>query len=72
MVVVVSADALTRNGAMLSAGAEMAKKLDMSLSNILCLNSLAPGRFEQNFRLVIFKLISVAGGWDIYCKIALR
>ena len=35
-------------------------------------NSLAPGRFEQNFRQVIFKLISVTDGWDISCKIALR
>ena len=47
MVVVVSADALARNGAMLSAGTEMTKKIDMSPSNILCLNSLAPGRFEK-------------------------
>ena len=35
-------------------------------------NSLAPGRFEQNFRQVIFKLISVTDGWGISCKIALR
>ena len=35
-------------------------------------NSLAPGRFEQNFRWVIFKLISVTDGWGISCKIALR
>ena len=36
------------------------------------LNSLTPGRFEQNFRSVIFKLISVTDGWGISCKIALR
>ena len=35
-------------------------------------NSLAPWRFEQNFRLVIFKLISVSDGWGISCKIVLR
>ena len=31
-----------------------------------------PGRFEQNLRLVIFKLTSVTDGWGISCKIALR
>ena len=36
------------------------------------INSLGPGKFEQNFTLVIFKLISVTNGWGIYCKIALR
>ena len=36
------------------------------------LNSLAPGRFEWNFRYIIFKLISVTDGWCISCKIALR
>ena len=35
-------------------------------------NSLATGRFEQKFRSVIFKLISVTDGWGISCKIALR
>ena len=34
--------------------------------------SLAPGRFEKKFRLVIFKLISVTDGWGISCKIGLR
>ena len=34
--------------------------------------SLAPERFEQNFRWLIFKLISVTDGWGISCKIALR
>ena len=33
---------------------------------------LAPRRFEQNFRQVIFKLISVTDAWGISCKIALR
>ena len=34
--------------------------------------SLVPGRFEHNFRQVIFKLISVTDDWGIFCKIALR
>ena len=36
------------------------------------INSLTHGRFEWNLRLVIFKLILIIGGWDIFCKIALR
>ena len=39
---------------------------------VISLNSLDPGGFEQNFRYVIFKLISVTDGWGISCKIALR
>ena len=35
-------------------------------------NSLAPGRFRFNFRLVIFKLTLVNGGWGISYEIALR
>ena len=35
-------------------------------------NSLAPGRFQFNFRKVIFKLTLVNGGWGISCQIALR
>ena len=38
----------------------------------LFVNSLAPGRFQFNFRQVIFKLISVNGGWGISYEIALR
>ena len=34
-------------------------------------NSLAPGKFEGNFRHVIFKQILVIDGWGISCKIAL-
>ena len=33
---------------------------------------MAPGKFEQNFNQVIFKLISVTDGWGISCKITLR
>ena len=34
-------------------------------------NSLAPGKFEWNFRHSIFKHISVIDGWGISCEIAL-
>ena len=36
-----------------------------------CVNSLAPGRFEWNFRHVIFKQILVIDDWGISCEIAL-
>ena len=36
------------------------------------INSLALERFKQNFRQIIFKLISVTDGWGISCKIVLR
>ena len=35
------------------------------------LNSLAPGKFEWNFRHVIFKQILVIDDWGISCEIAL-
>ena len=35
------------------------------------LNSLAPGKFEWNFRYVIFKWILMTDGWGISCEIAL-
>ena len=35
-------------------------------------NSLAPGRFQINFRKVIFKLTSVNDGWGISYEISLR
>ena len=34
-------------------------------------NSLAPGKFEWNFRHVFFKQILVIGGWGISCEIDL-
>ena len=34
-------------------------------------NSLAPGKFEWNFREIIFKQILVIHGWGISCEIAL-
>ena len=35
-------------------------------------NSLAPGKFEWNFRYLIFQIISVSDGWVISCELALR
>ena len=37
----------------------------------MCFNSLAPGKFEWNFRHVIFKQILVIAGWGTSCEIAL-
>ena len=34
------------------------------------INSLAPGKFELNFRHVIFKQLLVTDSWDISCEIA--
>ena len=33
---------------------------------------MAPGRFQRNFRKVIFQLILVIDGWSISCKIILK
>ena len=41
-------------------------------SLLFCFNSLAPGRFEWNFRYVIFNVISVVDSWGVDCEIALR
>ena len=41
--------------------------------NIICFNSLAPEKFEWNFRyLLIFQIISVIDGWVISCELVLR
>ena len=34
--------------------------------------SLAPGKFEWNFRYLILQIISVIDGWGISCELALR
>ena len=34
--------------------------------------SLAPGKFEWNFRYLILQIISVIDGWGICCELALR
>ena len=36
------------------------------------INSLAPERFQRNFRKVIFQIILVIDGWSIACKIVLK
>ena len=41
-----------------------------ALGYVYILNSLAPGKFEWNFRHVIFKQILVIDGWGISCEIA--
>ena len=41
-------------------------------NDITIINSLAPWRFQRNFRKVIFQLILVIGGWSISCKIVLK
>ena len=45
---------------------------EKSMLKSMLVNSLAPGRFEQNLKKVIFQLISVTDGWGIFRKIALR
>ena len=40
--------------------------------HIFNINSLAPGKFELNFRYLIFQIISVIDGWVIYCELVLR
>ena len=38
----------------------------------MVINSLAPGKFELNFRYLIFQIISVIDGWVISCELDLR
>ena len=45
--------------------------LDCGAVMTIQFNSLAPGKFEWNFRHVIFKQILVIDGWGISCEIAL-
>ena len=49
-----------------------APKLYTWLCVLLWFNSLTLGRFQFNFRYVLFKLILVNGGWGISDEIALR
>ena len=44
----------------------------MEDKDLFILNSLAPGRFQFNFRKVIFKLSLVNGSWGISYEIAIR
>ena len=41
------------------------------LTGTYSFNTLAPGKFEWNFRHVIFKQIFVIDGWGISCEIAI-
>ena len=43
-----------------------------SQGNGLLFNSLAPGKFEWNFRYLTFQIISVIDGWIIAFELALR
>ena len=48
------------------------KKKQVTFVATVCIsNSLTPGKFEWNFRHVIFKHILVIDGWGISCEIAL-
>ena len=38
----------------------------------VCINLLAPGKFEWNFWSLIFQIISVIDGWGIFCELAHR
>ena len=38
----------------------------------MAVNSLAPGKFQWNFKLVIFKLILLIDDLGIYCETALE
>ena len=48
------------------------QKHQVTLSIPGWLNSLTPGRFQFDFRYVIFKLTLVYGGWGISYEISLR
>ena len=49
----------------------MADEISWNLKILwVLINSLAPERFEWNFRYVILKLILVIGGWGISCEIS--
>ena len=43
----------------------------MVVLSFVFIYSLAPGKFEWNFRYLIFKWILVVDGWGIPCEIAL-
>ena len=44
---------------------------NMNIQTKQSFNSLAPGKYQWNFRHVIFKQILVIDGWGISCEIAL-
>ena len=60
--------------------APIKEKIQSSISNFdaikywmsyIRVNSLAPGKFEWNFRYLIFQIISMNDGWGISCELAL-
>ena len=51
---------------------ELRTMLSNNQTEVKLVNALDPGRFERNFRKVIFKLIIVSDSWGISCEIALR
>ena len=51
----------------------IAAKTHLSLFVVLGdVNSLAPGKFEWNFRYLIFQIITVIDSWGISCELALK
>ena len=69
-----SSPALVQNSVMFSSDSTngKCKNIFAFLSFINTINSLTPGRFQFNFRKVMFKLTSVSVGWVISFEIALR
>ena len=39
---------------------------------LVIINSLAPGKFQSNFRCLILQIISVIDGWGLSCELSLR
>ena len=42
------------------------------IPTVMTFNSLSPGKFEWNFRYLIFQITLVINGWGISCELALR
>ena len=47
-------------------------QISLKKNSQLPINSLAPGKFEWNFRYSILQIISVIDSWAISCELALR
>ena len=58
-------------GSIVSGFKLLACRLHTSVAYFTEVNSLAPGKFEWNFRHVIFKPIFVIDGWGMSCETAL-
>ena len=48
------------------------RHVEIKIITELQINSLAPDKFEWNFRHLIFRIISVIDGWGISSELALR